>query len=109
MALYADQRADGLDLSGAMKIVRFLNIAAVARRVEQDVRAAGEDLSCIFMRARCYDCGHCDLRAAGGCVGIEAEREAYRKAAHAIARSQVSQEALLELLKPILHARVDSP
>ncbi len=105
MAVYANQRENGLDRTRALRVVSFLNIDAVTSRVERDAIAADEDLNRLFPRMSCYDCDHCELGAAGGCRGTRASRTAYATAARALLRSEVSQEALLERLKPPLALR----
>lgn len=103
MAQYARWRSWGEDRARALELVRTMYPPAFARRVEADT--AGDDLLATqYPQMNCYDCEHCALGAAGGCLGLQ-DREAFRKLDAALARSQVSQDALLRHLQEVLGVR----
>ena len=101
MVDFAGWRADGHTEEEALRLVRMLNLPAIARRVERDVTVAREDPRALFPQLRCPDCERCDLRTKGGCAGLAAQEEAQDKIAHALQHSKITQTRVLHLLEDL--------
>lgn len=99
MAAYAGWRANGYAEEEALRLVGLLNLPAVTRRIERDVALAREDPSALFPQLNCPDCEHCDLRAKGGCAGLDVQEETQDKIARALRHSTLTQDRMLSLLE----------
>lgn len=98
---YSRWRGFGTGHDEALELVRTFYPPAVARRVERDLAGGDELLRTQFPRMSCYDCAHCEAAAKGACQGL-ADQDAFERIDAALARSTVSQEALLARLQQLL-------